>query len=938
MIRPLFIICHLLFLVLTGLRAQEIPPVRNFKPQDYQADRQNWSISQSDEKYVYIGNNDGLLEFNGARWKLYPTPNNSVIRCVNAYKDRIYTGCFREFGYWMRNELGYLEYTSLSDRLKEPVLENDNFLSIVTVDEWVLFQTSQRIYIFNTIDGTFKIISSENEIRRAFKADENIYYQILGEGVYKFEKGKPKQISSHPVLRENRLVNIFNEGNRLLFQTTERGFYFLDESGFSKWEIPADGIISNLSVYASQRLRDGSFILGTISKGLYQLDRSGNLINHIDRNKGLNNNTILGLFQDLDQNLWLGLDNGIALINTNSQFSYYSGSDENLGAVYTAVIFDDNMYLGTNQGLYVKKNNSKDLFQFVPGTEGQVWCLRVFDNTLFCGHDTGTFTIKDKTATPISNISGIWDIKPVNKNENILIQGDYNGLSVLEKTDNSWKLKNKITGLNISSNQFEILSDSLIFVNHEIDGLYKLTVNADFTNITKFKIENSVPGGLKTGLIKFDNSLLYATPQGIFEYDTGKEKFVKDTLLSQNLIEKDGFASGRLIPEEHENAIWAFTDKNLVRLVKGNLNNTMRPERFPISAKSRDFVKGYENMYQLDKDKYLFGTSNGYLVFDLSKKNFEPQNFKISITSIENSVLDQKKVMLPLIGESRFPSDQNNLFFSFSVPVFGVFEEVYYQFKLEGIYDNWSEWTKSPEVAFSNLPFGKYTFKVKARIGNKLSDNIASHTFTIDRPWYLSNKMLAEYAIVFLLLLGLIHYTYITRFNKQKRHLIEEKKQELMLSQLEAEKKIIQLKNEALQTEIESKRKELSASTINLLEKSEFLNNIKKELDHVKNDKELKPVIKILNKKLTSHNDWEKFQEVFNNADSDFLKKIKTLHPSLTAHDLRICTFLRLNLSSKEIAALLNISPKSIEIKRFRLRKKLNLPHEESLVAYILSI
>jgi DNA-binding CsgD family transcriptional regulator len=198
--------------------------------------------------------------------------------------------------------------------------------------------------------------------------------------------------------------------------------------------------------------------------------------------------------------------------------------------------------------------------------------------------------------------------------------------------------------------------------------------------------------------------------------------------------------------------------------------------------------------------------------------------------------------------------------------------------------------------------------------------------------------MLAEYAILFFLVLGLIHYTYITRFNKQKRHLIEEKKQELMLSQLEAEKKIIQLKNEALQTEIESKRKELSASTINLIEKSEFLNNIKKELDHVKNDKELKPVIKILNKKLTNHNDWEKFQEIFNNADSDFLKKIKKLHPSLTAHDLRICTFLRLNLSSKEIAALLNISPKSIEIKRFRLRKKLNLPHEESLVAYILSI
>lgn len=920
------------------LFSQEIPPIRNFKPQDYHADRQNWSISQSDEKYVYVANSDGLLEFNGAVWKLYPSSNNSIIRCVSAYGERIYTGCFREFGYWTRNNVGKLEYTSLSDRVKDPVLENDNFLTIMTVDEWVLFQTSQRIYIYNTKDETFKIISSENEITKAFKADENIYYQILGEGVYKFEKGKPKQISSHPVLREKRLVNIFLDGNRLLFQTASSGFYFFDDEGFTKWEIPADDIVSNLSVYASQRLKDGSFILGTISKGLYQLDRFGNIINHIDRNAGLNNNTILSLYQDIDQNLWLAMDNGIALINTTSQYSFYNNFDENLGAVYASVIYNNNLYLGTNQGLYVKKNNSKDLFQFVQGTEGQVWCLKVFDNILFCGHDRGTYTINEKTATLISNITGTWDIKPINKSNNILLQGHYNGLNVIEKVNGEWKLKNKISGLNISSEQFEIYKDTLIFVNHEIEGLYKLTVNADFTHIERYTIESSLPKGSKSGLIKFDNNLMYATNEGIYEYDSKNEKFVKDTLLSQNLFKNDGYTSGTLLSNEYDNSLWAFTEENVIRLVRGNLNITMRPERLPISAKSRAFVNGYENMHQLDKQKYLFGTSNGYMVLDLSKKNMSPDHFKISITDIENSVLDQKKMQVALSAQSHYKSDQNNLFFGYSVPLFDVFDEVYYQYKLEGIYDNWSEWTKSPEVSFTNLPFGKYTFKVKARLGNKLSDNIASHIFTIERPWYLSYKMFIEYAILFFLCLGLIHYAYTRRFNRQKLNLIEEKKQEIILSQLESEKQIIQLKNEALQTEIESKRKELSATTINLIEKSEFLNNIKKELDHIRDDKELKPVIKILNKKLTNNNDWERFQEVFNNADSDFLKKIKALHPSLTAHDLRICTFLRLNLSSKEIAALLNISPKSIEIKRFRLRKKMNLHHEESLVAYILSI
>jgi DNA-binding CsgD family transcriptional regulator len=80
------------------------------------------------------------------------------------------------------------------------------------------------------------------------------------------------------------------------------------------------------------------------------------------------------------------------------------------------------------------------------------------------------------------------------------------------------------------------------------------------------------------------------------------------------------------------------------------------------------------------------------------------------------------------------------------------------------------------------------------------------------------------------------------------------------------------------------------------------------------------------------------FQEAFNNADSDFLKKVKSLRTTLSPNDLRLCAYLRLNLSSKEIAPLLNISVRSVEIKRYRLRKKMDLPHEDSLVEYILKI
>ncbi|MDG2368916.1 MAG: LuxR C-terminal-related transcriptional regulator, partial [Flavobacteriaceae bacterium] len=97
-------------------------------------------------------------------------------------------------------------------------------------------------------------------------------------------------------------------------------------------------------------------------------------------------------------------------------------------------------------------------------------------------------------------------------------------------------------------------------------------------------------------------------------------------------------------------------------------------------------------------------------------------------------------------------------------------------------------------------------------------------------------------------------------------------------------------------------------------------------------------VIKLIDRHLNNQDDWKFFEEAFNNADKDFLKKVKELHSSLTNNDLRLCAYLRLNLSSKDIAPLLNISLSSVEIKRYRLRKKMNLSRNEGLTDHLLSL
>ena len=139
---------------------------------------------------------------------------------------------------------------------------------------------------------------------------------------------------------------------------------------------------------------------------------------------------------------------------------------------------------------------------------------------------------------------------------------------------------------------------------------------------------------------------------------------------------------------------------------------------------------------------------------------------------------------------------------------------------------------------------------------------------------------------------------------------------------------------------MDTKNRELAVSTMSLIKKNELLSLIKEDLKHtsVDNNKSIKSVISTITKNISEEDTWTVFKEAFDNADNDFLKKVKLAHPSLTPNDLRLCAYLRLNLSSKEIAPLLNISVRSVEIKRYRLRKKMDLPHEQGLVEYILYI
>lgn len=914
--------------------AQERHPIEVFTPNEYGAQNQNWAITQSDENLIYVANSSGLLEYNGARWKLYIAPNNSIVRSVKVINEKIFTGFFMDFGYWERDEYGSLTYTSLSKELNLNLLEDEQFWNITELDDWVLFQSLSRIYIVNLKSKNYSIIESDVRITKMINIDGAIYFHKAGKGLFKIENGKETLVNDSKLFKENQVINILRVNSQIICFTDKKGAYVLDGDIPKYWKLDDRIEIENYSIYSIAQLKDKSIVLGTISNGIFHIDKNGDLIGKYDHKRGLSNNTILSIFEDHQNNIWLGLDNGINCINIASKFKVYVDDEGSIGTVYASIIFEDELYIGTNQGIYYKERNNNDKFKFIEGTKGQVWSFKLIDDTLFCGHNNGTYLIKNnKIIDLIDEAPGTWDFKIIYDYPNMILQGNYNGLNILEKSNGNWELINKVQGFDISSRFFEFF-DNKLFVNNEFRGLYELKPKNTLSEVESTNITNTVNTGFGSSIIKFTNSLYYSSSEGVYKYDNGT--FVRDSIFS-SLFSPYKSLSTLLEVNGDEKTLWRFADDNILLVYPGSMSSEAQLESIPISNKLRSAVIGFENLTKLNNQEYLIGTSNGYLIYN--KSIIEPQmDYYISINSIEVNKIDKPKISLNKSIQSELENKQNNIKFEYSFPSFASILDNKYQYQLLGLSEKWSEWEEESSQLFENLPFGSYTFNVRGKTGNKLTSNTASYTFEIKRPWFLSNTLIAIYVLSSLLLFIVIHNVYKRYYKKQREKLLEESKKEIELKELENEQQLMHHKNDKLKLDIENKNRELAISTMSLIKKNEFLNNIKNELKNTQDLSKLKSVIKTIDNNINNTDDWKFFEEAFNNADKDFLKKIKSKHPSLTSNDLKLCAYLRLNLSSKEIAPLLNISSRSVEVKRYRLRKKMDLPHESSLTNYILEI
>jgi hypothetical protein len=266
------------------------------------------------------------------------------------------------------------------------------------------------------------------------------------------------------------------------------------------WATQANDFLKTYQLNNGALIANKYLAYGTILNGIVVIDTAGNLIQHINKASGLQNNTVLSLYTDSEQNLWAGLDNGIDRIEVNSPLYFYFDKTGKFGTVYSSIIFDNKIYLGTNQGLFysdwVPENNNKLFqsfdFKLIPGSQGQVWELTLQDGRLLCGHNDGTYQVNGSTITKISAVTGGWTTKKLGQDK--LIQGNYTGLVIFRKDAlGNWAFDHKVAGFGEPSRYVEQDNKGQIWVSHAYKGIYKLTLSAD---LKKGHLENITIAGM----------------------------------------------------------------------------------------------------------------------------------------------------------------------------------------------------------------------------------------------------------------------------------------------------------------------------------------------------------------------------------------------------------------------------------------------------------
>jgi hypothetical protein len=920
----------LLSLATMSLRlSASVPDIVNFTTKEYKSHSINYCFTQDSSGIMYIGNAYGLLEYDGQNWRKIGLVDGKSALSVDIDKNgRVYIGSSSEFGYLTKNESGLNTYVSLKSKL--PKEDINEILDLICVDDAVYFRSLYTVYRYK-----------DNEVEQLteLSKDHLIYYLGIhqkkitasqqGVGILNFSQSG--RTISHENVKDFEIRNILSFNNiKTLFLTTNQVIYENDPDLFKK----VNQQLKNVQISCALKINESEFLIGTINKGLYHLNTKGEIISNFNMSTGLQDNFIHDLFLDNFGNVWLAYNNGIGFLKWNSPVRYIPPSMGIEGMGYCAVVKGDTLFTGTSNGLYYLPKWESSLkkqkaFKKIKGITGIINDVAVHRGKLVVCQAAEVYQINGITPTRISNgyWFGAWVWKNHHQDQNKAYAGTYIGISNYELENGAWKFRNHVKGFSESSRVFEVDKRGVFWIVQGNKGLYRLELNESRDSAVSIINYTDI---MNVGSQDYFNDI-FSYHDSIFVSSYGHTYFIKeDSLVPLMNFEKLRYKSHR-IRKYKEDGLYAIYDDQAHIL--NNSSGHWKVQNSPVSFLKSYLVGSAEFFYEVAKNVFFIGTQDGFATYTV-KNETKTEETPCLIRGVEllnpsgDSLIYNNKPS----SRAEFLYKNNNIRISYAIPLYGNNKQISYETRLYKNGKAMHQWQVVQEVNFkeyTNLKEAVYTFTVRAKKGDEVAGSTA-FDFSILPPWYRTMTM--KFVYFLLIIVGII--LVFNLFMRQKKKLETESKKDL-----EIKEKLH--KAETIALELKNKENELAYIALTYTQKKDLLSNltnqlnkISKELSHADQIK-FRSVKTAIANNLDDESNWKNFQIHFDEKNDNFFQKLKNKEKRMNESYLLFCSYVRMGKSNKEIAELLNISVAAVEKRKYRLKKKWDLPDDTSFTEYL---
>ena len=938
-------ICLVLILSLSAAVSHartEHPMFLNFEPAAYRSANQNWNIAQGADGFIYVANHKCLMRFNGITWdRFYPfgESNPEVIRSISAdaKTGRIYVGSYDKFGYYSpADEFGELKFTLLSDKVEGPL--GNNLWSICPVGDKVLFLFFSAWYLYDP--ATDGISKGRVTWKRSFVWNGDLYVSD-DTHVKRWDKDKESFVPAFDRDFPSTVLAIWGRNEDEAAAITEASGIIAagrrDNPSPSYEELQGGWPTVNRALCTSK----GDIIAGTIEKGLYAFAPDGSLLWHLDSSVGLIDDTVLALFEDNRGNIWAAMDKGVVCVLSDSH-SFIPVPTSEYGKKTTLDFKDNRIYLGTNRGLFDVSVKDHIVHVESLGLKKQVWSISDFEDLLFVGGNSATYILQNGKLDRTTTKGGGTGIRPVMKNNRLfLVQGSNKNLLVYERaSDGQWTFKNLISGLTQPVKRIEVDQNNNIWLENKYYGTVRVTLGEDLDSIES-SLNYNTPGHdgpTRTHLAKIEGEIVLYDSGGFYRYDPNSDALVPD--LSLDGIFTPQTTIENVLPcGNHE---YCFFGDGKAYVLDCSDPEPRITEIIDFDAFDLTLPEYWNTVKVIGDGQWLFPVEEGLFIYSRNKGQKSAsagQSVRIlkikDLNSGQEYPVSRREINLPYRASISLELGVENHIGG--CPAIQCRMSRYD--KEELLYDSYHG------LDFHNLKSGKHTLEISLLDPFGKPAESLTVQFRVSRPWWSSGWMIALYVILLGALAygayGIVHIL----MSRQKARLEEKNRKALEEEELKHERDLISVKNEQLEKQVFIKSKELAAYSLIEAKRNDVLEKIGRMLAEIratkpealsKEDYDL--LDSVIKEGRFSQDEWDKFYENFDLIHDSFFRTLNARYGNLSTNDLRMCAYLRLNMSSKEIATAMGISPKSVDQAKYRLRKKLNLEQRASLEQFLLNI